>query len=212
MLILHSTLQVCINLFQWKSKILRGYRVLYLDHITMFYFCIKTLWSHQWEIFSILPLVLFSIVRRSVSCNVNTSEKVGTHCFSPRWQKHEGDAQETFGSVSTRNTETVLLGICLHLFSQESHLLKKSYRKSSVLVFISEVPSGEGMRMEQDPWGPYSLHPCSPNPVGPETPRLIRHLRWVGRGCALVGKFSLGDCHAFSHSLLLPEKSLSSYT
>lgn len=34
--------------------------------------------------------------------------------------------------------------------------------------------------------GPYSLHPCSPNPTGPETLRLIRHLRWVGRGCALV--------------------------
>lgn len=151
-------------------------------------------------------------MRHSVSWNVNTSEKVGTRCFSPRWQKHEGDAQETFGSVSTRNTETVLLGICSHLFSQESTFKKKSYRKKQHACFhfrSSKWGMYEDRARSRDP---YRMHPCSPNPTGPETLRLIRHLRWVGSGYALVWKSSLGDCHAFSHSLLLPETSLFSYT
>lgn len=77
------------------------------------------------------------------------------------------DAQETFGSVSIRNIDTVLLNV-LFVFVLPGVYLSKIVQNRNIFFFISGVLSRLSVGMEQDPGDPCTLYSSSPGPPGPK--------------------------------------------
>lgn len=74
------------------------------------------------------------------------------------------EAQETFGSVSIRNSDTVLN--VLFVFVVPGVYLSKFVQNRNIFFFISGVLSRLSVGVEQDPGDPCNRYSSSPGPPG----------------------------------------------
>lgn len=77
------------------------------------------------------------------------------------------DAQETFGSVSVRNSDSVLLNV-LFVFVVPGVYLSEFVQNRNIFFFISGVLSRLSVGVEQHPGDPCNLYYSSPGPPGPK--------------------------------------------